>query len=71
MKFFMHYCPSCCGPIYSGDCTGESGIYRSGDVSELCERCFLIEEAIIDEQGTNDLPEILAAYIENDRNMNR
>lgn len=70
MKHLRHYCPSCCGAIYGGECTGESGIYKAWDIPDLCERCFLIEEAIVDERGTNDLPEILAAYIENDRKMN-
>lgn len=70
-KSFKHYCPSCCKAIHSGECTGESGIYKSYDVPDLCESCFLKEEAIIDERGTNDLPEILLSYVDNDRLMNR
>jgi len=42
--------------------TGESGIYRSHDVLELCEPCFFDEEAEIKEKGTNDLPETLERY---------
>lgn len=71
MKTFRHYCPSCRGAISFNECTGESGIYRSGGIPDLCERCFIIEDAIIDERGTNDLPEILEAYIQNDRELNR
>ena len=57
-----HYCPRCNRPIYQGMTTGESGIYRSHDVLELCEPCFFDEEAEIKEKGTNDLPETLERY---------
>lgn len=70
MPRLRHYCPSCREGIFSGECTGESGIYRSGGIPDLCERCFIIEDAVIDNAGTNDLPEVLADYIKNYRECN-
>jgi len=67
----MSYCPRCCEWIYSGQTTGESGIYQSHGVSPLCEPCFFDEEAEQEREGTNDLPATLARYRQNDRRLNR
>lgn len=71
MNKHRHYCPFCTGSISFGDCTGESGLYLSHGVSELCERCFLLEEAITDEEGTNNIPDLLEKYRINDWTLNR
>lgn len=65
------YCPRCCKPIRPGATLGESAIYRSHDIPELCERCFEDEDAEIDERGTNDLPDVLGRYRENMKAMRR
>lgn len=70
MRQLRHYCPSCRGPIYDGDCTGESGIYKSWNIPDLCEPCWLIEEEFVDQQGTNDHPDILAYYVRNNEELN-
>ena len=62
-----HHCPRCTLWIADGKTTGESGIYGSHDVLDLCEPCFFAEEDEIEERGTNDLPDTLSAYR---RNMN-
>jgi hypothetical protein len=44
--------------------TGISGLYFPGNVDiELCESCFLLEDALIDEVGTNNIPERLSHYL--------
>ena len=71
MREFLHYCPCCTKPVFSDECLGESGIYGSDGVSDLCEKCWMIEESIFDLDGTNDQPELLATYRANDRMLNR
>lgn len=44
-------CPNCRRPL--GNSVGESSLYGSHDVGDLCEDCWLDEEALIDEEGTN------------------
>ena len=65
-----HYCPRCCQPIYEGQTTGISGIYKSHGVRDLCEPCFLDEDRQIEDTGTNNLPETLLTYRENDERLN-
>ena len=59
------YCPRCSSRIVAGAATGESGIYMSHDVPDLCEQCFFDEENEIEMAGTNDLPDTLAWYRRN------
>jgi hypothetical protein len=47
----MQRCPCCHYPL--GNTRGESGIYGSDDVPDLCEPCWLAEDALIDQEGTN------------------
>lgn len=47
----MNRCPGCC-ELLSG-CRGTSSLYGSHDVSDLCESCWLDEEDLIEEVGTN------------------
>lgn len=53
--------------------TGESGLYnQSSDLEPnmkglkfiLCEECFLGEEELVDERGTNNIPERIQHYFE-------
>lgn len=44
-------CPNCGGKL--GRCVGESSIYGSHDIGDLCEPCWLEEEDLIDSEGTN------------------
>ena len=53
-------CARCKKTMMEHESTGESGIYRSCHI--LCEPCFFAEDAEIDAAGTNDLPETLAKY---------
>lgn len=46
--------------------TGDSGIYQSHGI-ELCEPCFFEEDAEIEREGTNNLPDTLKRYRENVR----
>lgn len=59
----MDYCPRCMTRISGA--RGESAIYQSHDIPDLCERCFFDEDAEIEERGTNDLPDTLQRYRDN------
>lgn len=58
-------CARCCDQLWPGATTGESALYSPDRPFELCEPCFFAEEALIDEQGTNNLPDELRRYREN------
>lgn len=60
-----HTCPRCGRWIRWDAPSGESGIYGSSDIPDLCEPCWIDEDAEIERQGTNDLPEVLAGYRRN------
>ncbi len=60
-------CPRCCGWRGSRNSSGQSGLYGSHDIPDLCEPCFFDEEAETEEKGTNNLPETLERYRENVR----
>ncbi len=56
-----HTCACCREPL--GNCTGTSGLYNPGRNSFiLCEDCWLEEEGLVDETGTNNHPERVARY---------
>lgn len=59
------FCPRCSNMIRRGDARGESAIYGSHDIPDLCEPCFFDEDQEIELSGTNHLPETLAWYREN------
>ncbi len=61
------YCPRCSNKIFIGQPTGESQIYRSHGIPDLCEPCWMDEDDEIELAGTNDLPETLAWYRQNMR----
>ena len=62
----MNDCAACRKVIKRGETLWESTLYGSFHI--LCEPCGLDEEALIENAGTNDLPEILKMYgPENDR----
>lgn len=44
-------CPGC-GILLTG-AVGESGIFGSHDIPDLCEPCFLEEDDLIESEGTN------------------
>ena len=60
----MSKCPGCKKPV--GGEVGESSIYGSYDVGDLCLTCFDQEEALIEVEGTNDpqYSEVIAARLE-------
>lgn len=57
-------CANCAERIKQGDCTGDSSLYNHGDGIKyiLCEPCWLDEDNLIDEKGTNDMPFRRAHY---------
>jgi hypothetical protein len=57
-----HDCLRCGGWRGPRTSSGQSGIYQSHDIPDLCEPCFFDEDAEIEEKGHNDLPETLAKY---------
>lgn len=65
-------CPGC--GILLGNEVGESSIYGSRDVTDLCSTCWLNEDDLIEEVGTNDpdsndqIKNLLARYRANMRN---
>jgi len=61
----MTYCPRCSNYIRRGEPTGQSAIYMSHDIPDLCEACFFDEDYEIEEAGTNNLPDTLAWYRRN------
>jgi hypothetical protein len=56
----MQVCPRCKLLVDLNGEYGESQIYRS--MHRLCIPCFEEEDAEIDREGTNDLPERLKSY---------
>lgn len=42
--------------------SGESSIYSPGEPFTLCEPCFFGEEDLIEERGTNVIPERIEHY---------
>jgi hypothetical protein len=54
----MFKCANCARRVDQHECSGDSGLYNHGDGIKynLCEECFLEEDAMIDETGTNDHP---------------
>ncbi len=60
-----YMCVNCRMDLSTARETGESGIYGSDDDCELCIDCFWDEDALIEERGTNDLPDVLAFYRKN------
>lgn len=55
-------CSACRMWIPDGATTGESSLYSPDRAFTLCEPCWLAEDALIDERGTNNLPEELSRY---------
>ena len=55
-------CDWCRKTIGAYEVTGESALYSPDRVYILCEPCFLKEDALIEKEGTNDLPIVLANY---------
>jgi DNA-directed RNA polymerase subunit RPC12/RpoP len=54
------HCAACGRALIRGDTRWESAIYGSHHI--LCEPCGHDEEQLIDNVGTNDLPNILELY---------
>ncbi len=55
-------CAWCKGHIWEGDTTGDSSLYSPDEHFLLCEPCWLAEDELIDERGTNEVPELIAIY---------
>lgn len=64
-------CANCLKYVKDEECQGESGLFSPTRAYMLCEPCFLEEDRLIDEQGTNDMPERLQKYKNNLANVNR
>lgn len=59
-------CANCKSHLDPGDTTGVSGLFNPGPRRFiLCEECWLAEEDLVDETGTNNHPERVARYAEN------
>ena len=58
-------CARCCKSIRPDETTGESGLYSPSRSFTLCEPCFFAEDAEIEEKGTNNMPDVIASYVEN------
>ena len=43
----------------------DSGLYGATPDIELCKACSILEELSIEEEGTNDIPELLEIYTDN------
>lgn len=66
MRFHnFDHCPRCMSLIQRGSGRGESQLYQSHDIPDLCEPCFFDEEAEVEERGTNNLPDTLERYRQN------
>lgn len=53
-------CPRCKNRCLDRRDCGESGLYRSRHL--ICVECFHAEDAEIEREGTNDLPDRLKSY---------
>lgn len=61
----MFNCASCGTRVEPEDTSGTSGLYHPGPRTFLlCEDCFLEEDTMIDETGTNNHPDRLQRYAE-------
>jgi hypothetical protein len=59
-------CACCREEISDGATTGVSGLYNPGPRRFLlCEPCWLEEEDLVDETGTNNHPDRVARYAVN------
>jgi len=47
------------------ECVWESSIYSPNEEHLLCERCGEAEDVLIEQKGTNDIPEQLAMRLLN------
>lgn len=56
----MRICPRCKQRTLNTDDCGESGLYRSRHL--ICNPCWHEEDAEIEREGTNDLPDRLKSY---------
>ena len=56
------HCARCGCYLPWGVTTGVSSLYSPHREFTLCEPCFFDEEAEIDREGTNDLPDTLRRY---------
>jgi hypothetical protein len=59
----VDFCPSCL--VLLGRCTGASSLYSPNKGYILCVSCFENENELIDEKGTNDIPQEVARYERN------
>lgn len=58
-------CANCKIHLADSDCTGASGLYNPGKTGQgylLCEPCWLAEEDLVDESGTNNHPDKIKHY---------
>ena len=67
-------CANCKTYLSEGACTGTSGLYNKSDdlapakqglTFTLCEECWLDEEDLVDEMGTNNIPSRIETYFKN------
>jgi hypothetical protein len=60
-------CVRCLHRLGETEAEGESGIYSPDRPFLLCEPCFFAEDEEIEREGTNNLPERIKQYRENER----
>lgn len=67
-------CANCTVQLFQHTTTGNSSLYKNSEdlpVTKrdlrfiLCEECFLEEDELIEEKGTNDIPSRIEVYFKN------
>ena len=66
---WVNDCARCDGSFYVPDekhgrirCECESSLYSPDVAFTICEACFLWEEDLIEQTGSNDHPEVVKSY---------
>lgn len=54
---------ACCGQYFPPGATKHHSNLYQADNKMLCGECSQEEESAIEQEGTNDLPELLARYV--------
>ena len=56
------FCAGCGMRLYRDSPMGESSIFSPHREYLLCEPCFDVEDALVENEGTNVLPDVLNFY---------
>lgn len=58
-------CANCRAPLRREMTMGQSSLYSPEEDFTLCEPCWMAEQRLIDDEGTNNLPLVLEHYRQN------